>query len=370
MKLEIIKEEQFKNHKALEHAGLYTKPEFLKFLNRYGAKQPIFYHAVKDGQSYGYAIVCQTEIEWKYLLGEKKLFTIKTKGVCLRNLFKDLNPSVFKNISTVDVLNQQKVDTMLLFSVPTNYLNDTKKIKLNHPSGLLRYLPRSKSEHYHIEIKDDFDNYLSNFSRNSRQTLKKKVRRFSKRCKGLSHVKTYENENDLDEFFHFALSISRKTYQHRLLGSGLESSAWFRDYITFLARNGFLKAYILFDDRHPVAYLYSTHIDGHFETHKTGYDPAYSKSSPGKVLYYHVIKSLFDNKETSIIDFSTGEGPLKKLFATSQTECIDVYYIRKSFIPLSIVILHLIFSSFMNIVRGLIEKAGLKEKLKRFFRKK
>ena len=95
----------------------------------------------------------------------------------------------------------------------------------------------------------------------------------------------------------------------------------------------------------------------------------FSKYSAGTVLQYKIIEECFLDPEINIYDLCTGEGQHKEFFATGFKTCCDAFYF-----PLTPFNFITVYSKFFieNISRSIInvlEKAGLKEKIKKAIRR-
>jgi CelD/BcsL family acetyltransferase involved in cellulose biosynthesis len=165
-----------------------------------------------------------------------------------------------------------------------------------------------------------------------------------------------------------ARTVSRKTYQEKLLDVGLPEGADFEAEIRARAEQGNVRGYLLFHRGAPVAYLYSPIVDGVVQYQYLGFDPAFREHSPGTVLQYHVLERLFSEGELRMFDFLEGEGQHKKLFATRTTRCADVYYYRRSPKHRLLIGLHANLDAASMHIGTLLDRYHLKSRIKRLLR--
>ena len=87
-------------------------------------------------------------------------------------------------------------------------------------------------------------------------TLRRKRRKFEEASGGELDLRTYHSPDEMDEFVRLALPLSQRTYQARLLDAGLPDSETARAEMRELAWQDRVRAFLLFLDGKPVAYLY------------------------------------------------------------------------------------------------------------------
>jgi CelD/BcsL family acetyltransferase involved in cellulose biosynthesis len=104
----------------------------------------------------------------------------------------------------------------------------------------------------------------------------------------------------------------------------------FRDFHIGIARsffeNGWLRLYVLRSAETPIAAVYGFAFGGRFFYFQTGFDPEWSKYSPGKLLIYRVLEDL-SREGISEFDFLGGTIFYKTFWATGSRhmESFDCY---------------------------------------------
>jgi hypothetical protein len=232
------------------------------------------------------------------------------------------------------------------------------------------YTPYTFRNHY-IDLKriGGFDAYLAGFSSKSRWTLHKKIKRFAEASGGQISWREFTRPGEMAEFCLLAREVSRKTYQERLLSTGLPSSADFVARATALAGFKGVLGFILLLDSRPVAYMCCFCVDGIVTYDYLGYDPAFQPLSPGSVLQYLTLQSLFDcHKDVRIFDFTGGEAPQKSFFGRENRLCARSYFFRRTLINIALVGLHYRLDRFVESAGYLFDRCGIKQPLKKLIR--
>jgi len=146
--------------------------------------------------------------------------------------------------------------------------------RLARSGPFLRYVPQ-QYQHCYIDLGTSFEEYQKKFSSKTRSTINRKIRKYAEHCGGTLKWQAYRSPDDVAAFFQLARTVSKLTYQEKLLDAGLPDSPEFMEHARALAVDGQLRAYVLFDGERPVSYLYCPVRDGVAIYAYLGYDPAY-----------------------------------------------------------------------------------------------
>jgi CelD/BcsL family acetyltransferase involved in cellulose biosynthesis len=238
---------------------------------------------------------------------------------------------------------------------------------ISRVGGYLRYVPL-QYHHCYIDFGMSFEDYQKKFSSKTRSTINRKIRKYSEHCNGAIPWKTYQLPDEMQDFFRLARTVSKLTYQERLLDAGIPDSADFIRDAESLAADGRVRAYILFDGERPVSYLYCPIEDGVLNYAYLGYDPEYMQLSVGTVLQWLAVEQLFNEGRFRYFDFLEGQGDHKRLFATHQRQCANVFLVKANLRNTLVVYGQLLMGSFSKWLGAFFERIGLKAKIKKFFR--
>jgi CelD/BcsL family acetyltransferase involved in cellulose biosynthesis len=308
-----------------------------------------------------------SSVPFKYRVGEITLATIVRRMVVRpQDPFVEKAGATFVEL-TIDGL-PRSTDGLLLRSAPVK--ERLPRVRLQ--SYWIEYVPR-QYERYFVDLRSSHEEYLKSFSRKSRSSLRRKVRRFEQESGGSISWKRYATPREIEDFHQLAREVSRDTYQERLLDAGLPADDGFRQGVIRAAEEGNVRGYLIFLERRAVAYLFCPIRDGIVQYSYLGYRPEYESLSPGTVLLWLVIEDLLKEGKHRIFDFTEGADASshsqKRLFSTSSVSCADVYLLRRTFFNLFVVLTHTTVEGIVEHTGLLMERVGLKRTVKRLARR-
>lgn len=223
-------------------------------------------------------------------------------------------------------------------------------------------------QHYYIDLELGFERYEAKFSSKTRATIQRKMRKFAERCGGELRWQTYRSAAEVDAFMSLALPLSKRTYQDRLLDAGLPDSKSFHARMRELAERDEVRGYILFDGERPVSYLLCPSDQGVLSYSYQGYDPEYMRLSVGTVLQWLALEQIFKESRFRYFDFTEGESDHKRLFATNHRLCANVFFVRRTLTNSLLLHGHRGMNLFSSWLGDVVEKVGLKARIKRVLR--
>lgn len=302
---------------------------------------------------------CPVTMPLRFQVGERTLAAVPrrlvTKGFDLESLLGEAGlhlPAL-----------PPAADGMMLRSLPAAQLDHIAA----QAQGLLVYV-RQRYPRYYTSLSGTYDEYLATFSAKSRSTLKRKVRKFEQLSSGQLDVRAYRTPDEMETFYTLARSVSQKTYQERLLGSGLPESEDFRRDLQDRAARDEARGYLLFLNGEPVSYLYTPIQQGCVIYAYLGYDPALANHSPGTVLQLVALEQLFSEQRHRYFDFTEGDGQHKRLFATGCVDCVDVLLLRPTVSNRVLIATHRSFHAGVEALADVAERYGVKSRLKKWLR--
>lgn len=194
-------------------------------------------------------------------------------------------------------------DAVYLSNVPV----DSFLWKFAQVSPMIResftpYMPDSPAPRVLLRLSGSFEDYMQKFSSKHRKNLRRTARMFQEPTPGGVHAIRFTRPDEVDAFLDQAVEISRKTYQWKLLGLGLRSKEDLRKYLSFLARHGWLRSYLLFRGETPCAFVIGVQYRSNFFLDDMGYDPQWQRFSVGKILQLKVIEDLFQHNRPEVYD--------------------------------------------------------------------
>ena len=183
---------------------------------------------------------------------------------------------------------------------------------------------RQRYVRYHTDLDTGVEAWLAGLSASARSGLKRKAKKLAAASDGVLDVRAYRTPAEIAVFHPLARAVSATTYQERLLGSGLPEDT---QHIATLAAADRLRAWLLFINGSPAAYLCCTADGGSLRYDHVGHDPVHNDLSPGAVLQMEAMRQLFEDRFARF-DFTEGEGQHKRQFASGGTACVDLLLLR------------------------------------------
>lgn len=238
---------------------------------------------------------------------------------------------------------------------------------LDRRDGFLRYVPARFQRHF-IDLSTTMEDYAATFSGKTRNTLRRKVRKFAELNGGELDWRAYATPPEMAEFYTLAREISARTYQERLLDAGLPEDDAFHADMMRRAETGRVRAYLLFLQDQPVSYLYLPVEDDRLIYAYLGYDPEHAKHSPGTVLQWLVVEALFAEGRFRYFDFTEGQGAHKELFGTNSIFCANVFFLKDTARNRRMVGLHRALSTMSDRMVGWLDRLGVKQTIKKWLR--
>lgn len=231
----------------------------------------------------------------------------------------------------------------------------------------LCYVPL-QYQHCYIDLGMAFEDYKKKFSSKTRSTIKRKISKYAEHCGGSIRWKTYKIPGEMREFIRLARLVSKTTYQERLLDAGIPESEDFIIETESLANEERVRAYILFDGERPVSYLYCPAQDGVLSYAYLGYDLDYAHMSVGTVLLWLAVEQIFNEARFRYFDFTEGQSDQKRLFATHQKRCANVFWVKRTLRNTAVVYGQFVMDRFSKWLGESLHNIGVKAKIKRLLR--
>ena len=185
-------------------------------------------------------------------------------------------------------------------------------------SGSLAY-GRQHYRRYWVDLAAGAAAWRAGLSSNARAQIKRKAKRL-----GDYRVERFRTPDEIAAFHGIARAVSLKTYQEKLLGSGLPADP---TGLLRLAAADEVRAWLLSVAGEPIAYLCCIADGDVLRYDYVGHDPAHGELSPGAVLQADALADLFADRFARF-DFTEGEGQHKRQFASAGAACVDVLLLR------------------------------------------
>lgn len=182
---------------------------------------------------------------------------------------------------------------------------------------------RQRYRRYWVDLAAGETAWLAGLSATARAGMKRKAKRLA----GLPGfaITRHRTARDIAAFHPLARAVSATTYQERLLGTGLPADSATLERLAVADR---VRAWLLWLDSEPVAYLACTADGETLRYDHVGHDPARGDLSPGSVLMATALGDLFAEGRFARFDFTEGEGQHKRGLASGGVDCVDLLLLR------------------------------------------
>ena len=258
-----------------------------------------------------------------FKIGERMLFRLPIKEVSLFGsaILGYVDDAILD--SFLDVVKATFNFDLIYFGyLPIN--SALYKAILSGTHGLFITTPSPKqSIRWLINMPHSFNEYLTCLSSTTRQSIRRKMRKAEHQLQWTFSV--ISKLEQVEFFLRDAETISRLTYQWNV-GDRLYNDEATRLLYAHRARRGRLRCYIAHSAGIPCAFLRGELVDDLYYYETPGFDPQFSKFSPGLVLLMWAIRDLIEQTNCSLFDFGSGGDALgyKSTFGNLSFACSDV----------------------------------------------
>jgi CelD/BcsL family acetyltransferase involved in cellulose biosynthesis len=186
-----------------------------------------------------------------------------------------------------------------------------------------------------IHITGTWEDYLQQRTKKIRRNLDYYEKRLDK--EGDVEIVLVEGGDDLEYHILEALAIEKTSWKGDQ-GSAIVDSNEEKNFIIDLAKamskQGKFALYFLLFNGRKIAFDYCLKYKDTFHVLKTGYNPAYAKNSPGRVLRKKVLRSLYEDKRYKIYDFQGVLDEWKTEWTNEGQQLLQVTIYNKKIIPM------------------------------------
>lgn len=246
--------------------------------------------------------------------------------------------------------------------------------QLASASGVPRFLRMAHGPAYQrrrAEVKNTLDGYLATLGSKTRQDLRRQERRLLKEANNNVRLTVYSEPQSVGDFLAAVERVSRQTYQWNQLGIGIASNETTAELLRASASNGWLRGYVLHAEDQPIAFMVGHLYRGTYLSDSIGYDPAWNKLSAGNVLHLYVMADLAELADkVKWFDFMYGDNSNKERLS-NDAHLEQNYYLIPNSLRWRVLVSSLnAFNSMTNGVSELLDRFGLKDKIRRTLRQR
>lgn len=305
--------------------------------------------------NFGYKVIFGTRLHLLNILYGGIIGTLSDPGYHL--LFESLMKSLSRGEADIAIFNHLKIDSPIYH------------LATRRPHYLFRDHAPKVNQHWRSILPDSFDEFYSTRPKNFKNNLKKYTKKLNDRYGENKIIKTYRQMSEYSVLLDDIESIASKTY-HRGMGTGFKNNQTTKDRIILALEQKRFRAYIMYIDRQPCAFLTGVRYGDTFFPWATGYDPAFHQYSPGTLIIMEMFKALYDEGRIHAIDFGFGEAFYKHNFCNDNWQEAPVYI----YAPTLMCGMLNVMKSLLDVISGFTEyalnKLNLTAKVKKIWRDK
>ena len=184
------------------------------------------------------------------------------------------------------------------------------------------YSPTSFQVRLKIDLPRTSVEYFGKFSSKTRNTFKRKEKKL-----GLIKVIRCSHVEQVADFLRDAHQISINTWQTEQFGLRVRNDPADLAQFAFLASQGALRSYLLYQGDTPMAFIIGNQHRGLYRYEEVGFDRKFHSLSPGQVLLLKVLEDMFGDNPPECFDFGMGDADYKRMLANVETTAGNIWLV-------------------------------------------
>lgn len=184
------------------------------------------------------------------------------------------------------------------------------------------YSPTSFQVRLKITLPRTSTEYFGKFSSKTRNTFKRKEKKL-----GPIKVVRCSSADQVADFLRDAHQISVNTWQTEQFGLRVKNDPADLAQFTFLATQGALRSYLLYQGETPMAFIIGNQHRGLYRYEEVGFDRQFHALSPGQVLLLKVLDDMFGDNPPECFDFGMGDADYKRMLANVETTAGNIWLV-------------------------------------------
>ncbi|MDD5327560.1 MAG: GNAT family N-acetyltransferase [Phycisphaerae bacterium] len=307
--------------------------------------------------------VVEIKLGYKTLLSpELKCLTVVYEGI-LGKIDPDTIRIVqqeFKNI-----LHRGEVDIIFFNHLRTDSL--VYQLATKSANFLCRSHFLKVESHWETHIPDSIEAFYNTIPSKYKREWRRCLRKLEEECGGSVEVTCYREPKDIAYITNVASKISALTYKNAL-NVGFVDNPQTRSMLTQAARDGWLRAYILYAGGEPCAFEFGICYGDAFIPEYMGFDTKWSSFGPGALLWVKVIEDICIDSAINVLDYGFGDADYKEKLGTKSRPEASVYIFAPRLYPVFINMLQSLLTGLFSGLGYVVNKIALTGWVKRRWR--
>lgn len=167
--------------------------------------------------------------------------------------------------------------------------------------------------HRRLVLPESFEALLASWTRKTRYNVRRQSDILERALEPDLSFRVLREPGDADRVMADLEHVAARTYQ-RALGAGFADTPEFRRIVPLALERGWLRAYVLYHRRVPIAFWHAYAYGNTLHVSTTGYDAAYSEYSPGTHVQMLMFQDACADPALRVVDFGLGDAQYKQRF--------------------------------------------------------
>lgn len=266
--------------------------------------------------------------------------------------------------SVMSSLRAGEADAALLQQVDMTSRLFEAGLRIPGPTSRDRVL--KPAAHYFLRLPRSIEEVHRGFSQGLRAEVRRKKKKLLTDFPDAVKVECFRAPDELERVLPELEKIAAKTYQ-RALGVGFQDNDEMRRRLRFFAQRGWLRIYLLTIEDKPWAFWTGTLYRDSFSSGDIGFDPGFSRYSPGTFLLSWVIEDLCA-AGVAEIDFGSGDAEYKERFGNLRLMETGVYVFAPTVKGATVNLLRTAIGFVDSGLRAFLHHSNLLPRIKRLWR--
>ena len=309
--------------------------------------------------------------DFKFMFGYKVLFGVKVRSlsVLYNGIIGNLTDLAHNLLldGIMDSLSKGEADIVFFnHIISDSYIYN---LVIKRPHFFFRDHSPKSYLHWCAKLPDSFNTYHSTRSKKFKRTLNLFTNRTKKQFGSNQFVSCLKHIDEFDRIINDIEMIASKTY-HRGMSAGFIDNDATRNRIKLALERNLFRAYVMYLDQKPSAYMMGMKYGRTFFPQATGYDPAYNHYSPGTLIIMEMFKMLFDEGDVRTVDFGFGDAFYKHNFCEDNWQESPVFIYAPTLKGGLLNMIKLLLEIIASFSEYTLKKFNLTDKVKKIWRNK
>lgn len=309
--------------------------------------------------------------DFKFRFGYKVIFGMKVRSLSILygGIIGNISDSACQMLfeAAVDSLSEGMADIVFFnhLILDSNMYNLATKC----PHYFLRDHSIKTNQHWRALLPESWEEFQKTRPKNFRNNLRKYNKKINDQYGNNKIIKTYQTLSEYELLLKDIESIASKTY-HRGMGAGFLNNQATKDRTLLALQQERFRAYIMYLDGQPCAFLTGVRYRHTFFPWATGYDPSFNQYSPGTLIIMEMFHALYTEGGILAVDFGFGEAFYKHNFCNESWKEAPVYIYAPTLKGGLLNTIKLLLDIISSFTADVLKKFNLTDKVKKIWRDK